>query len=189
MTFLTFTRESCEIEADPDPVAVHPHQDGQHRRHRVEHGARPRLQADPDGPSGLPCDLGESCGEPAQTAGSGPLSCDVPADAPPHTERGHRPPVNVVRQQNGLAPLTVSPKLVKAAQIHAHDMAALDVMAHDLPGAALPGLADRAAYVNYNFSTLGENIAFNYPDTASVMTAWLNSPGHRANILGADYTG
>ena len=67
-------------------------------------------------------------------------------------------------------------------------MAALDVMAHDLPGAALPGLADRAAYVHYNFSVLGENIAFNYPDTASVMTAWLNSAGHRANILGADYT-
>jgi uncharacterized protein YkwD len=96
--------------------------------------------------------------------------------------------VNAQRVLNGLAPLTVNPKLVEAAQIHAHDMATLGIMAHDLPGAALPGLLDRANYVGYNFTTLGENIAFNYPDVASVMNGWMNSPGHRANILGADYT-
>ena len=67
-------------------------------------------------------------------------------------------------------------------------MATLDVMAHDLPGAALPGLIDRVTYVGYNFTTAGENIAFNYPTTDAVMTGWMNSPGHRANILGADYT-
>jgi uncharacterized protein YkwD len=96
--------------------------------------------------------------------------------------------VNLVREQNGLAPLSVNPKLVEAAQIHANDMGRLADMAHDLPGAAQPTLLDRASFVGYRFTTLGENIAFNYPDTASVMSAWLSSPGHRANILDPNYT-
>jgi uncharacterized protein YkwD len=96
--------------------------------------------------------------------------------------------VNQQRAANGLAPLTVNPKLVEAAHIHANDMAQFDVMAHDLPGAALPTLRDRANFVGYNFLSMGENIAFNYPDTPSVMNAWMNSPGHRANILNSSYT-
>lgn len=96
--------------------------------------------------------------------------------------------VNLARKQNGLAPLTVNAKLVQAAQIHAQDMARLDSMQHDLPGASLPTLLDRARYVGYSYSTLGENIAYNYRDTASVMSGWLNSPGHRANILSPGYT-
>jgi uncharacterized protein YkwD len=95
---------------------------------------------------------------------------------------------NQVRAQNGLPPLKVSPKLVQAAHIHAGDMARLGDMAHDLPGVAQATLLDRAKYVGYNFSWLGENIAFNYPDTASVMSAWMSSDGHRANILSSNYT-
>jgi uncharacterized protein YkwD len=37
-------------------------------------------------------------------------------------------------------------------------------------------------------TVLGENIAYGQPDPASVMTAWMNSPGHRANILDCSYT-
>ncbi len=96
--------------------------------------------------------------------------------------------VNQQRQQAGLAPLEVSSQLIKEAQIHSNDMAALGDMEHTLPGAALPALEDRAKYVGYNYSYLGENIAFNYPDANSVMDAWMNSPGHRANILDPNYT-
>ena len=96
--------------------------------------------------------------------------------------------VNQYRGQNGLVALKVNAKLVQAAQIHANDMAAMNLMAHDLPGAALPGLADRARFVGYQYSTMGENIAYNFPDAASVMNAWMNSPGHRANILDSSYT-
>ena len=96
--------------------------------------------------------------------------------------------VNQQRSQFGLAPLKVSSRLVKAAQIHAADMARLNTMAHDLPGAAQPGLTDRASFVGYNFRSLGENIAEGYPDVSSVMNGWMNSPGHRSNILGAGYT-
>ena len=96
--------------------------------------------------------------------------------------------VNQQRAQAGLAPLQIDSRLVEAAQIHSKDMATLGQMEHTLPGAALPALQDRASYVGYNYSYMGENIAFNYPDDNSVMTAWMNSPGHRANILNANYT-
>jgi uncharacterized protein YkwD len=96
--------------------------------------------------------------------------------------------VNQQRAANGLAPLQVNSELVVAAQIHSSDMATLGQMLHTLPGAALPTLQSRAQYVGYNYSYLGENIAFNYPDDNSVMTAWMNSPGHRANILDPNYT-
>ena len=96
--------------------------------------------------------------------------------------------VNAARKQNGQTPLKVNSKLAQAAQIHAQDMARLDRMEHELTGASLPTLLDRAHHVGYAFSTLGENIAYNYDGVASVMTGWMNSPGHRANILSADYT-
>jgi uncharacterized protein YkwD len=96
--------------------------------------------------------------------------------------------VNQQRQQAGLAPLQVNSQLVKEAQIQSTDMAELGQMEHDLPGAALPTLEDRVQYVGYNYAYLGENIAFNYPDDNSVMTAWMSSAGHRANILDANFT-
>jgi uncharacterized protein YkwD len=99
--------------------------------------------------------------------------------------------VDLLNQQRALAdlaPLQVDPRLVRAAQIHSKDMATLGQMEHTLPGAALPTLESRGQYVGYPYSYLGENIAFNFPDANSVMTAWMNSPGHRANILNPNYT-
>jgi len=96
--------------------------------------------------------------------------------------------VNQQRQQAGVAALQVSSQLVEEAQIQSTDMAELNDMDHVLPGSALPTLQDRVQYVGYNYSYLGENIAFNYPDDNSVMTAWMNSPDHRANILDPDFT-
>lgn len=96
--------------------------------------------------------------------------------------------VNQQRAQAGLAPLQVDLRLVEAAQIQSTDMAELGQMEHTLSGAALPTMESRAQYVGYNYTHLGENIAFNYPDDNSVMTAWMNSTGHRANILDPDYT-
>jgi uncharacterized protein YkwD len=96
--------------------------------------------------------------------------------------------VNVVRGMNGLAPLTLDAKLVQMAHIQANAMAQFQTMSHELPQAAQPTLLDRANFVGYQFFSLGENIAFNFPDTGSVMQAWMNSPGHRANILNPSYT-
>jgi uncharacterized protein YkwD len=89
---------------------------------------------------------------------------------------------------NGLAPLAVNSALVTAAQTHSRDMAQLNDMDHTLPGVAEPTLQSRAQAVGYNYAWLGENIAFNYQDDPSVVDAWMNSPGHRANILNPNHT-
>ena len=96
--------------------------------------------------------------------------------------------VNIVRQMNGLAPLVLNAQLVQMGHIQANAMAQFQTMSHVLPQAAQPTLLDRANYVGYQFLSLGENIAYNFPDTGSVMAAWMNSPGHRANILDPSYT-
>ena len=95
---------------------------------------------------------------------------------------------NAQRVQAGLAALAVDPQLMAMANVQSTNMARLDVMSHDLPGTNAPTLADRAALVGYNFSTLGENIAYNYANADAVVAGWMNSPGHRANILNPSFT-
>jgi uncharacterized protein YkwD len=95
---------------------------------------------------------------------------------------------NQARQQNGLAPLLVNAALVRSAEIQSANMAQLNVLSHTLTGVAQPTLQSRAAAVGYAYSWLGENIAFNYPDAASLVAAWMNSPEHRANMLNPNFT-
>lgn len=95
---------------------------------------------------------------------------------------------NQDRAASGLPALIVSTKLVDMAEIHSRDMAQLQDMEHTLPGATLATLANRASYVGYQASWLGENIALGYPDATSVMEGWMNSPPHEANILNPNFT-
>jgi uncharacterized protein YkwD len=96
--------------------------------------------------------------------------------------------VNQERTSRGLAALKVNAALTSAAQHHAANMAKYNTMAHTLPQADLPTVADRLNYYKYKFSWAGENIAWNFGSAQSVMTAWMNSAGHRANILNANFT-
>ena len=59
-------------------------------------------------------------------------------------------------------------------------------MSHTGTDGSNPG--DRIARAGYRFSAWGENVAIGYPDAASVMDGWMNSPGHRANILSGNVT-
>ena len=95
---------------------------------------------------------------------------------------------NAQRVQAGLAPLALSAPLTQAAEIQSGNMARLDIMSHILPGTNQPNLTDRAAAVGYDYSTLGENIAYNYADADAVVAGWMASPGHRANILNTSFT-
>lgn len=95
---------------------------------------------------------------------------------------------NQQRIANNRAPLTVNTQLTQEAQIQANQMASLKDMNHDLPQARYPGLKDRAAAVGYNYSWLGENIAFNYTSPQNVMDAWMHSTDHQANILESNFT-
>ena len=72
------------------------------------------------------------------------------------------------------------------ANIQAQNMARFQKMAHVIPEASLPTMADRAHHVGYPFGRLAENVALDYPDAETVVQGWMNSKGHRANILNPD---
>ncbi|OIK26095.1 sigma-70 family RNA polymerase sigma factor [Streptomyces malaysiense] len=89
--------------------------------------------------------------------------------------------VNQQRASAGCSPLTEDPQLQQAAQAHSDDMAARNFFDHVNPDGVDPG--QRITAAGYRWSTYGENIAMGQQTPASVMDAWMNSPGHRANIL------
>lgn len=91
--------------------------------------------------------------------------------------------VNVERRRNRLDTLVFNAALDKAARIQAVEMAAERKMAHELPGAPLPTLKDRARSAGYEYRQLAENIAYGYPSARGVVDGWMKSPPHRANIL------
>jgi uncharacterized protein YkwD len=92
--------------------------------------------------------------------------------------------INAQRQlQGGLRDLVYNDQLRQMATIQAENMARFQKMAHVLPDASLPTLTDRAKYVGYPFGRLAENVAVGFPNAETVVTAWMESKGHRANIL------
>ncbi|MFF1921801.1 sigma-70 family RNA polymerase sigma factor [Streptomyces sp. NPDC058221] len=93
--------------------------------------------------------------------------------------------VNKERQAAGCGPLKEDTQLTDAAQRHSDDMSARDFFEHTNPDGADPG--QRVTDAGYRWSTYGENIARGQQTPASVMESWMNSPGHRANILNCDF--
>ena len=92
---------------------------------------------------------------------------------------------NLIRKQHKLAPLALSAKLCKAAEIHARDMANREKMSHIGSDGSNP--IHRAKRVGYGSSRVGENVAVSQWTVEQVMTEWMESRGHRKNILG-NYT-
>ncbi|GGM07435.1 hypothetical protein GCM10010129_59180 [Streptomyces fumigatiscleroticus] len=93
---------------------------------------------------------------------------------------------NAERARAGLPPLAPDPRLATAARAHSADMAARDFYAHTSPDGGKPG--DRAAAAGSTLRSIGENIACGQRCAADVVRGWMNSPGHRANILEPDFT-
>jgi uncharacterized protein YkwD len=91
--------------------------------------------------------------------------------------------VNAARAAAGRAPLNLDSRLAAAAGRHAAQMYQKRIMAHDLIGDGTP--AYRVAAAGYRWCKVAENVALGQPDPAAVFASWMNSPGHRANILGA----
>ncbi|WAH37612.1 CAP domain-containing protein [Alicyclobacillus dauci] len=94
--------------------------------------------------------------------------------------------VNQERQKNGLAPLTISKSLDNVAQTKAQDMINENYFDHTSPKYGSPFNMMSTFGIHYTYA--GENIAAGQPDAATVMKDWMNSPGHRANILDPHYT-
>lgn len=93
--------------------------------------------------------------------------------------------VNVERSKVGLGPLTFNWELSRVARVKSQDMATQNYFSHSSPtfGSTF-SLLPKYGIV---YSAAGENIAYGYTSAASVMAGWMNSPGHRANILGKQY--
>ncbi|MEO1298215.1 MAG: CAP domain-containing protein [Cyanobacteria bacterium J06636_16] len=94
--------------------------------------------------------------------------------------------VNQERTQRDLKPLTLNAKLDRAADKHSKDMAEKDYFSHT--GKNGSSIGDRASAAGYQWSRLGENIAAGQRTPESVVQGWMNSSGHRANILNPNYT-
>lgn len=92
---------------------------------------------------------------------------------------------NRERKENQRKPLKLSAKLCAAARIHASDMAKHKKLSHT--GTDGSNVVDRVKRVGYVYVRAGENVANGQESVDEVMKTWMNSPGHRANIL-ADYT-
>ncbi|MGF1596082.1 MAG: CAP domain-containing protein [Acidimicrobiales bacterium] len=88
---------------------------------------------------------------------------------------------NVERGAAGCGPLSLDTRLSAAAQAHSDDMGAQNYFSHTGLDGSQPG--DRARAAGYSGSSIGENIAQGYRSPEAVMTGWMNSSGHRANIL------
>ncbi|HEY0637193.1 MAG TPA: CAP domain-containing protein, partial [Pseudonocardiaceae bacterium] len=112
-----------------------------------------------------------------------------PPPPPPPPPAGHTDQVvalvNQARAAAGCRALTVDDRLTAAAQGHSEDMARQDYFSHtSLDGRTF---ADRIRAAGYP-SPAAENIAKGQRSAQQVHDAWMNSAGHRANILNCSYT-
>jgi uncharacterized protein YkwD len=95
--------------------------------------------------------------------------------------------VNVERQRAGLGPVTHNQTLEDQATQYACELIHYDFFAHDNPFTGTE-LRDRAEEFGYEFQVIGENLAAGQSTPAQAMRDWMDSPGHRANILHPDFT-
>ncbi|MEV0850328.1 CAP domain-containing protein [Streptomyces sp. NPDC049954] len=134
----------------------------------------------PRTPSSTPSQSTPTRSAPQQSAGvPAPLSGDEAAAAAAVLSL-----VNQERASAGCSPVRADAPLASLAGGFSRDMAARGFFDHTDPDGDSPwDRADQAGVSNLG----GENIARGQADAAAVMESWMNSPGHRANILNCDY--
>ncbi|MGW3338777.1 CAP domain-containing protein [Streptomyces sp. NPDC001009] len=93
--------------------------------------------------------------------------------------------VNAERAKVGCSPVELNSTLSKAAQDHSADMAAHNTMSHTGSDGSDPG--SRITAAGYRWSAYGENVAYGYSTPEQVMAGWMDSPGHRENILNCSF--
>ena len=93
---------------------------------------------------------------------------------------------NQERVNTGLGQLRENPSLDKAAELKAKDMFSKDYWAHFSPDGTSPWYF--FGLVGYQYSWAGENLARDFATSGGVVSAWMASSGHRANILNSNFT-
>lgn len=94
---------------------------------------------------------------------------------------------NLQRKADGRVAFSENAKLHQAASLKVADMFSRQYFAHVSPTGE--GASDLVERSGYKYIAVGENLALgNFSDDKDLVEAWMNSPGHRANILDADFT-
>lgn len=114
------------------------------------------------------------------------LGAGTGANASDITPQNVMSAVNLERTSRNIAALNYNSKLAAAAQYKSSDMIARNYFSHiDPDGHYIWDKITSEGY--YPYSILGENLAINFPDTAGLMSAWMDSPEHRSNILNSQF--
>jgi uncharacterized protein YkwD len=93
--------------------------------------------------------------------------------------------VNQERAEAGCSPVTVDSRVTTAAQKHAQDQAERETMTH--VGSDGSSAGQRITRAGYTWRKVGENVAWGTTSPERVMQMWMNSDGHRKNILNCAY--
>lgn len=93
--------------------------------------------------------------------------------------------INEQRVGQGLSPLDENSTLDSAAQAKGNDMLSKGYWAHFAPDGTSPWSFFLS--FGYKYKYAGENLARDFPDAGSAVTAWMNSPSHKENILNPNY--
>jgi uncharacterized protein YkwD len=93
--------------------------------------------------------------------------------------------INQERANEGVGALSANSSLTLAARNHSQDMACNNFFSHTSPTTGSP--FDRILAAGYSYSSAAENIGAGYSSAAAVVEAWMNSSGHRDNILNSNY--
>ena len=137
---------------------------------------------------GLPVSCWQQC--PVQEQPSEPDTPEAPSQPDSSSvlaeERAVVSLVNEIRAQYGLSALTLDESLCRYARVKSQDMQQNGYFSHESPTYGSPFDMMRSFGISYSYA--GENIAMGYSSAQSVVEAWMNSAGHRANILSANFT-
>jgi uncharacterized protein YkwD len=113
-----------------------------------------------------------------------PVSCDPSGNA--SFESALMALINLERQNRGVGTLLPQGQLTTAARSHSADMACNDFFSHTGSDGSLPW--DRVSALGYSYSAIAENIFAGSSNAQTAFDSWMNSPGHRDNILNPTYT-
>ncbi|MBL8031102.1 MAG: hypothetical protein JNK33_02145 [Candidatus Doudnabacteria bacterium] len=113
------------------------------------------------------------------------LGAVQPASSAAITQESVLTLTNQSRKESGVKAVGYSAVLERAAQDKANDMLAKQYFAHNSPDGKTPW--DFIKKQGYQYLSAGENLAVHFFDDRSLQEAWMNSPGHRANILNGNF--
>ncbi|MGW2117039.1 CAP domain-containing protein [Streptomyces zhihengii] len=175
---------SATLSPQPDRSASEAAREEAARAAEAKAAAKKKASASPTRAPATAGSGGGSQGDGA-SSGSGSNSGGGSDSTPDGVEAQVLALVNKERAAAGCGPVTANAKLTKAADDYSDVMAASGVMSHTGPDGST--MTSRVEAAGYAWSTLGENIARGQADAEAVMDAWMNSPGHRANILNCSF--